>query len=53
MEVILDGKKQTCKEFELVGYNPTFFDNGKIIILAKGKWVKKAKIDFAKKQGKR
>ena len=46
MDLLIDGKLVKAKEFGIVDYYPTYFEDGKIIIFVEGKRIKKAKLDF-------
>jgi len=46
MKLFIDNKLVDAKDFGIVDYYPTYFEDGKIIIFVKGKRVKKAKLDF-------
>lgn len=46
MKIIFNGEVRDCKEYGLVGYYPTEFEDGKIIIFVKGKICTKANLHF-------
>jgi hypothetical protein len=48
VEVIVDGKKVSGEEMEIVGYNVTQFEGDKIIIFVKGLVCTKANLHFRK-----